>query len=152
MSKLPNEVKVFVVTRLARFDTPQLIANLVKEYFGIAVTRQTIDGYNPDRPGAKTGQPAEMWVKIFRAEREKAKKDIDSVGGSHLAVRVARLDRMATKLEEKGNTPAAAAILQQIAADIGGMYTNQRRVVIEDPAGELAKLVGATKEEIEGST
>ena len=44
----------------------------------------------------------------------------------HRAVRIKRLERMATKMESKGNFVDAAKLLEQIAKEVGEAYTNKR--------------------------
>src|SRR4051794_15770234 len=64
--KLDESQQTAVVQRLAMYDTPQQVADFVREEYGIPITRQSIQHYDPT-VGAK---PAEKWCAIFEATRK----------------------------------------------------------------------------------
>lgn len=49
MARLKKEVQTYIVRSLAQFNTPQETATLVKEEFGIDVTRQQCEAYDPTK-------------------------------------------------------------------------------------------------------
>lgn len=129
MAKLTDEVKTFIVQRLACYDTPSHVAAAVKEEFGLIVSRQQVQEYDPTKRGKA---PAKRWVALFESTRERFKDTIDEIPIAHTAVRLRRLDRMAVKAEDKGNFPLAAALMKQAAEDYGGVYTNRRELTGKD--------------------
>src|SRR3954452_10970604 len=55
---LTDDVKTFIVRTLAAFDTPSQVARLVKAEYGIDVSRQQVEVYDPGshRPRAAGGE------------------------------------------------------------------------------------------------
>lgn len=126
MAKLPDTIKTFIVQHLAMFDTPSQVAEAVKEEFKVEVTRQLVESYNPERAGEK---PAKKWVQLHAATRKAFLDEVAAVPTAHKAVRLRRLDRMATKAEQKGNMVLAKELLEQIAKECGDAFTNKRKLV-----------------------
>ncbi|MEJ0050915.1 MAG: DUF2280 domain-containing protein [Methylovirgula sp.] len=107
--KLTNEVRAFVVQSLAMFDSPNTVAESVKKEFGIEITRQSIEHYNPtSRQGHDL---AKKWADLFEATRKEFLDDTKAIAISHRSVRIRALQRMAAKAEE-----------------MGGLYTNRREL------------------------
>lgn len=65
MPRLGKSQKSFIVTALARFHRPSEVADLVKQEFGIEVSRQQVDYYNP-RTASSSGHLAERWKELLR--------------------------------------------------------------------------------------
>jgi len=55
---------------------------------------------------------------------------------------------MSEKAEDAGNLVLAAGLLEQAAKDRGGMFTNTRTLRVDDPARELARLLGVQPDEL----
>lgn len=130
MAKLSDAIKTFVVQHLAMFDTPSQVAAAVKADFGVEMTRQQVEAYNPERAGDK---PAKKWCELFDATRQAFLDEVAAVPTAHRAVRLRRLDRMALAAEQRGNYVLAKEILEQIAKECGDAYTNKRKLVGGDP-------------------
>jgi hypothetical protein len=64
--KLTDEQRQYVVRRLAADDLPSDVAKDMQRRFGIAITRQAIEYYDPTRRGKQTGQ---KWARRFAAAR-----------------------------------------------------------------------------------
>ncbi len=47
--RLKPEQRLLVVQCLARFMTPSEVETLVREDFGVSITRQSIEGYDPTK-------------------------------------------------------------------------------------------------------
>lgn len=138
MAELTEDVKVFIVQRLAMFGTPTQVADAVKEEFDLEVSRQQVNVYRAGRAGQ---QPAEKWVELFKATRAEFLKRVSDQPAANKAVRVTRLERLALRAEEvaenalKANPPKlalagdymdrAAAIYEQIAKEVGRVFTNK---------------------------
>ncbi|OEO27917.1 hypothetical protein VW23_007200 [Devosia insulae DS-56] len=127
--KLTDEVQTFVVTSLAMFDTPMTVADAVKKEFGIEITRQAVECYDPtEKAGAKL---AEKWKALFEEARKAFVEDTADIAISHRAVRLRALHRMSEKAEGM-NLQFAAALLRQAAEEMGGTYTNRREFTGKD--------------------
>lgn len=123
--RLSDEVKAFVVQALACFDTPSAVAEAVKREFGVDVSKQAVEAYDPTkRAGAKL---AEKWRSLFEMARAEFLADTDRIAISHRVVRLRTLQRMAEKAESMRNIALAAQLLKQAAEEMGGAYTNSRK-------------------------
>jgi hypothetical protein len=130
--ELPDEVKTFIVTALACFDTPSVAAAAVKEEFGLTVSRQAVQAYDPGKRAGK--DLSEQWRALFAAAREKFIAETAAIGIAHKSVRLRMLDRMAASAEGKGNLVLTAALLEQAAKEDGGAFTNRRE--LSGPGGK----------------
>jgi hypothetical protein len=135
--KLTDEVKLFVVQQLAFYDPPQKVADLVKEHFGIEVTRQAIHYYDPTHDP----QPPEKWCQIFAETRKAFLEKTADLAAANKSVRVYRLQRMAEAAEKMKNLPLAQSMYRQIAEEIGEVYTNRSKLAITDPNGEAFRVI-----------
>jgi hypothetical protein len=124
MAKISDDVKAFIVTRLACYEPPSRVAAAVKLEFGIDMPRQHVQLYDPE----KGQKPAKRWCVLFEATRAKLLAGVDATPGAHIGVRVATLWRLCERAEASGNIPLAAALLEQIAKETGGLYTNRREL------------------------
>ncbi|GJD72566.1 DUF2280 domain-containing protein [Methylobacterium goesingense] len=123
---LPDEVKTFVVQQLACFETPSEVAKSVKEEFGLEVSRQAVEAYDPGkRAGASL---SEEFRALFAITREAFLADTAAIGISHKVVRLRTLARLAEKAERAGNMVLVASLLEQVAKECGDAFTNKRQV------------------------
>ena len=49
MARLKPEQKLFIVQRLACFDTPTMVAKAVREEYQVELSRQVVEGYDPTK-------------------------------------------------------------------------------------------------------
>jgi hypothetical protein len=126
---LSEEIKEFIVKRLACFETPSRVAEAVKVNFGITITRQRVYLYDP----RCSQPPAQRWCVLHARTREKFLRDVDEIAVSHKAVRLQMLDRMARSCE-RSNVALALASLALAAKECGGFYESRRPVVLQLPA------------------
>jgi hypothetical protein len=131
---LSAEVQAFIVQALACFDSPSIVAVAVKQEFGLTITRQLAESYDPTKRAAKN--LAAKWKTLFDATRKTFLEDTSTIAVSHRAVRLRALQRMADKAETQGNTTGAAALLEQVAKEMGNAFTNTR--VLSSPGGGAA--------------
>lgn len=124
MAKLSEEHKVFVVQRLAMFDTPSQVVEAVKEEYGIEIPRQQVQSYDPT-VGPK---PAKKWIALFEATRESFLDSASQIPIANRSVRLRRLERMAVAAEGRKNYALAAQLLEQAAKEVGEAYTNTRNI------------------------
>jgi hypothetical protein len=108
-----------VVHRLAAFDRLDEVQRAVLEKFGVKVSCQTIERYDPTR--AQSHDLAEKWRLLFDATREALLKGSAEIGASYVLVRIRWREQMALEAMEAGNAQLANAILDSIAAEMA-MY------------------------------
>ena len=83
--KLTREQKIHVVRRLAAYDGPAEIARDLRKQFGIEITRQAIEQYDP----TKGSECAEEWADLFRNARQEYMGDkADRAGKSRRVERI----------------------------------------------------------------
>ena len=126
MERLSDDVRRFIVQRLAMFDTPSQVAEAVKAEFGIEVTRQAVRAYDPTARNAK--KPARKWAVIFEETRKRFLAQTSAIPIAQRAVRLRRLDRMYMAAESSKNYALAAQLLEQAAKEEGELFTNARRL------------------------
>jgi hypothetical protein len=122
-SILSDKIRLFIVERLAVFDSPQTVAAAVKNEFGLVISRQAVEAYDPTR---KAGQRLSPKLREhFYRTRQKFRRDIDDIPLASKAARLAALSRMAERFEEMGNYLGAAALIEQAAKEVGGVYVGR---------------------------
>ncbi|MGA4550583.1 DUF2280 domain-containing protein [Methylorubrum aminovorans] len=134
MTTLSDEVKTFVVQQLACFDAPSVVVAAVKDEFGVSITRQAVEAYDPNKVQGQ--RLSEELKQLFAATRERFLSDQAAIGVSHRMVRLRRLERLANKAEAQGNTALAASLLEQVAKECGDAFSN-RRVLDNNVSGSL---------------
>lgn len=124
--KLPPEAQTYVVQALACFDAPTVVAEAIRKEFGVSITPQSVEAYDPNkRAGAKL---APKWRTLFEETRQAFLEDTSKIAISHRAVRLRALQRMAEKAEAMGNIALAAQLFEQAAKEAGDSYTNRREL------------------------
>lgn len=136
MAKLTEEQKTFIVQRVAMFDSPSTVADAFKDEFKVVIPRQQVEDYDP----AKRPKLHDQWKALHDATRKAFLEETAKVPTAHRAVRIRKLDRMAEKAESKGNMVLAAALLKQIAEEVGDAYTNRRELTGKGGAPIAASL------------
>lgn len=122
-AKLGDEQKTYVVQQLAAYETPSDVAAQVKERWGIEISKQAVEAYDPTKWAGR--DLAKKWSAAFDLARKAYLEDLDGVPEAHKAVRVKQLARMARQASERGNVVLAADLLAQIAKEVGGAFTNR---------------------------
>lgn len=138
--KLTAELKIYVVQRLACFDTPKSIADGLKKDQGVEISPQGVEAYDPTKAAGRG--LGDKFRTIFEETRKAFLEDTASVGISHRAVRLRTLQRMADMAETKGNMVLVASLLEQAAKEMGNAFTNRREVSGPDggPIKTMAEL------------
>ena len=143
MAKLTEAIKLFIVQRLACYDSPQEIADAVNEEFGVVIPRQQVEEYDPEKRS-----PGKKWRELHRVTREAFEQEKAREPAAMRAFRIRRLARMAKRAEDRKNYVLAASLYEQIAKEVGEAYTNRRVLTAGDPLKELAGLLGYTPEQL----
>lgn len=126
MAALPDNIKVFVTQALACFDTISRVAKAVREEFGVEVSPQQCERYDPTKRAGAT--LSKKYRTIFERTRAEFLNDTSRIGVSHRAVRLRALERAIALAETRGNIPLMAQLLEQAAKESGDAFTNRRRL------------------------
>ncbi len=119
-SKIATEVKTFIVQGLARFDSPSDVSRSVNNEFGLTVSRQRVEAYDPTkRAGAGLKR---RWRDLFAETRSDFIAKLPYSGIGKKLVRLRALDRPQRRAEAAGNLALAAKILEQAAKEVGGAF------------------------------
>lgn len=127
MATLTKDQKSFIVTALARFHTPSEVVELVKQAFGIEISRQQVDYYHP-QTASSGGHLAERWEELFAAVRERYLEEIEQVAIAHERYRLEQLQRIVEDRMKRGDHRTAMKALEQAAKERGRVYTNVQDV------------------------
>lgn len=121
MAALKKEIKLYIVRSLAIFNTPSETVELVHQEYGVKVTKQQCEKYDPTkRSGENLGEELRI---DFEKTREMFLGKPKAIPIANLAVRLQRLESQYQKHSK--NRVAAQSILKQAAEDMGGKYTNR---------------------------
>lgn len=124
MAALPDAIKVYIVQSLACFDTISRVAKAVREEFGVEVSPQQCERYDPTKRAGST--LSKKYREIFERTREEFLKDTSRIGVSHRAVRLRALDRAVGIAEQRGNLTLMAQLLEQAAKEAGDAFGARR--------------------------
>lgn len=120
MASLPTPVILRIVQGLACFDTPTEVAKAVKEEFGLALSRQRIEAWNPERTaGARL---KECWRELFYTTRARLLNELNEIPIFHRNYRLRVLQRLFCRAEAMGNTSLANQVLVLAAKEAGDYY------------------------------
>ena len=139
-SVLSVEQQTYAVQALACFDSPSVVAALLKKDFGVVISPQGVECYDPKKRAGR--RMAKKWKAIFEETRKTFLEDTSQIGISHRTVRLRAIQRMADKAETLGNMVLASSLMEQAAKEMGGSYSNRRE--ISGPGGGPIRTV--TKE------
>jgi hypothetical protein len=127
MASLTDEVKEFIVKRLACYDTPSEVIEAVNVNFSVTVSRQQVHRYDPNC----SDPPAQRWKDLHAQTRQAWLRKVAEIGVAQKAVRLAMIDRMARNCMANNRIDRALDCLEQAAKECGGMYENRRTVVLQ---------------------
>ncbi|WP_372410507.1 DUF2280 domain-containing protein [Acinetobacter radioresistens] len=124
MATLKEPVKIFIVQSLACRDTPQEVADAVKQEFGIQIERQQVAAYDPTKSRGK--DLSKKFVELFH----KTRADFDAgLIDIPIANKHYRLKQYQKHLEKNArNTVMSLSIMKQAAQDLGGQFTNRQEI------------------------
>lgn len=123
--QLSDDIKKFIVKSLAVYETPSDITVSVKEKFNKTITRQGVQSYDPTKVAGEDLSD-DLKTLFFDWRKEFDEKEIIPV--SKKIVRLKKLGRYVEAFENFENYTAAAAVLEQIAKEEGGAFTNRREL------------------------
>lgn len=115
MPAIKDNVKEYIVTELARYNSLADVIKSVKEQFGISVDQFQVMSYNPTLARGKG--LAKKWQDHFWRVRDEYRTNIAKHHGFDDAWRMGELERMYRKASESGNMAMAADLLKQMAQE-----------------------------------
>lgn len=127
---ITDEVKTFIIQQVAAFDTPSQVVEAVKAEFGLTVTAQNVQNYDPTKYAGR--KLAKRWRVLFEKSRKAFQEDISTIPIANKGVRIRALNRMAQKAETMRNFALAAQMHKQAAEEMGNAYTNRRELTGKD--------------------
>lgn len=143
MAALSKAIKVFIVRELAVFNTPSEVAKSVKVEFGIEVTRQRCETYDPTKRACK------KLAQDLRNEFDETRKAFldapKNIPISNLSYRQARRQRV---LDAAQSPMLILDVLDRAAKDAGGAYTNRQEITGGDGKPLLEQPVMLTPDQI----
>lgn len=134
MAALRDEVKAFVVQALACFDTPSQVVISVKAEYGLDVTRQQCEAYDPTKYAGRNLHL--KWRTLFEDTRKRFREETAEIPIANRAYRLRGLGRMAEKAESMRNLALTAQLYEQAAKEVGDVYVNRRLEPIKPPGSE----------------
>ncbi|MCU4435196.1 DUF2280 domain-containing protein [Acinetobacter bereziniae] len=144
MAALKKEVKLFIVRSLAVFNTPTETVELVNQEYGVIVTKQQCEKYDPTKRAGEN--LSEELKKDFEKTREMFLGKPECIPIANLSVRLQRLENQYQKHSK--NRVAALSILKQAAEDMGGKYTNRQEITGKGGEPLQTTFVQATQEQV----
>lgn len=128
MATLKEPVKIFIVQSLACRDTPQEVAELVKQEFKISIDRVQVAAYDPTKAAGKN--LSKKFVELFHKTRAGFDAGLIDIP---IANKHYRLKQYQKQLERNAkNTVMSLKILEQAAKDCGGQFTNRQEITGKD--------------------
>ena len=140
MATLKEPVKIFIVQALACRDTPQEVADLVKQEFDIEIDRMQCSSYDPTKVAGRN--LSKKYVQLFNDTRQKFDEGLIDIP---IASKYYRLKQYQKQLEKTKNAKTILKILEQAAKDVGGQFTNKTEVTSEVT---LTTVTQATDEQV----
>jgi hypothetical protein len=123
-NRLTDQQRIYVVRRLAAYDKPGEIAKSLAQEFGVTISINAIEGYNP---GLSAGRNlAQRWRDLFAQAREAYLESTAEIGVAHKAVRIRLREGYAHRAFEEGQFKAASDILDAIARDVGDAFDKRK--------------------------
>ncbi|CAI8933718.1 DUF2280 domain-containing protein [Pseudomonas serboccidentalis] len=125
MAALKDEVKRFIVQALACFDTPTQVVQAVKETFGVEVSRQQCEQYDPTKHAGR--DLGVKWKVVFEDTRKRFREETAEIPIANRAFRLRAMNRFVERAETMKNIGLAMQILEQAAKEVGDVYVNRHR-------------------------
>lgn len=92
MAALKEPVKIYIVQALACRDTPQEVADLVKQEFGIEIDRQQCAAYDPTKRRGKN--LSQKYVDLFEETRKRFDEGLIDIPIANKFYRLKELQKM----------------------------------------------------------
>jgi hypothetical protein len=125
MATLKNEAKAFIVQALACFDTPSQVVHAVRQEFGIELSRQQCEAYDPTKYAGRN--LSKRWQILFHDTRKRFREETADIPIANRAFRLRAMARLIERAEKGENLALALQVLEQAAKEVGDVYVNRQR-------------------------
>lgn len=147
MARITKKVKLFIVRMLAEFETPTETSRTVNKVFGVDVSPQQCEAYDPTK---RIGQDLSQELKdLFYKYRRAANDEIEAIP---IANKRYRLQKLQSLVDKFGDNPVfTPKFLEQAAKEVGNQYTNKQEITGKDGGplqSESVTYVTATDEQV----
>lgn len=115
MAALKEQVKVYIVQALACMDTPQQVADAVKQEFNIEIDRKQVQLYDPTKAAGKN--LSNKFKLLFEKTRQEFKNNIFDIPLANKAFRINELQRM---YDTTKNKVTRQNIIKQVKDEMQG--------------------------------
>jgi hypothetical protein len=123
--KLSIEMKRFVVTELAMWETPTNVQRSLRENYGVEITLQSIQEYDGDRAHCP-----KKWKALFDEVRAKFVEDYSSIPIANKGFRLRELQKIVDvqrrRPDAQRNPADIRATLELAAKEVGNVFTNRQ--------------------------
>lgn len=145
--KLKDEHKIFVIQRLACFDTPKEAAEALNAEFGVEVSPQACEAYDPNKRAGRN--MSARWKDMF----QQARKDFLENAQNHVpiankTVRLREMQKAYLAHKSRRNWVAAMQVLEQVAKEVGEAFTNRREITGKDGGPMQVEYTDLTDQEL----
>ena len=142
MATLREPVKIFIVQSLACFDTPQQVADSVKQEYGIEIDRRQCAAYDPTKPAGKN--LSKKLRELFNRTRKDFKENIEDIPIANKAFHFKELQQMygdytKNKVMKAKVLKQAQGLIQMGSGGSSGL-SEKDQIEIEMKRLELEKL------------
>ena len=121
MAALKEPVKVFIVQSLACFETPQQVADAVKQRYGIEIDRRQCENYDPTKYAGRN--LSKKLKDLFASSRKSFRESTEDIAIANKAFRLNELQKM---YEDAGrNKIIKQNLLKQAFQETDGRVTRQ---------------------------
>lgn len=139
LRKMSVEETDWLVTRFAMYDKPADVIRKFKEEFEKDIPRETVRNYDL-RSSRGWNKASKRNKDVFEATRQKYIDGVCDHPVSQMAYRVQLLGEMVEAAREMKNYKLVAELLEQVAKETGGVYTNELKVkgrVAHEHSGQI---------------
>ena len=121
MATLKEPVKIFIVQSLACRDTPQEVADLVKQEFDLVIDRSQVALYDPTKRRGKNLNKG--YVQLFEETRKKFDSGLNDIPIANKYYRLKEIQKM---YDDSGkNKKTKQVLLKQAFQETDGRVTKQ---------------------------
>ncbi|MCK4087549.1 DUF2280 domain-containing protein [Acinetobacter radioresistens] len=143
MAALKEPVKIFIVQSLACFETPQEVADAVKERFGIVIDRRQCENYDPTKLAGRN--LSKKLVTLFERTRKDFKKKVEDIPIANRAFHFKELQKMyeewgKNKVMRQNVLKQAQGLIQSDKSSRSGGMSEKEQIELEIKRLELEKL------------
>jgi hypothetical protein len=121
-AKLNDEQKAFVVEQLALYYKARGLAAEVEERYGIKITPQAIEWYDPTKYAGRSCP--KKWADLFHETRKRFNEGKADIAAANKFARIRWREQLAHEAWDAGERKIANEILDSIAKEMGEGFSN----------------------------